>query len=56
MFLILNVSGLWIYHVSKYAGVTQGFEYARVIPGGVRKKSPRKKAPREGSGLGSGLG
>ena len=33
MFLILNVSGLWIYHVSKYARVKQGFEYARIILG-----------------------
>ena len=30
MFLALNMSGFWIYHGSKYARVTQGFEYASI--------------------------
>ena len=32
MFLILNMSGFWIYHGPKYATVRQGFEYAWIIP------------------------
>ena len=32
IFLILNMLGYWIYHGSKYARVTQGFEYAWIIP------------------------
>ena len=27
MLLVLNMSGFWIYQGSKYARVTQGFEY-----------------------------
>ena len=33
MFLILNMSEFWICHGSKYARVTQGFEYAWITPG-----------------------
>ena len=33
MFLVLDMSGFWIYHSSKYARVTQSFEYAWIIPG-----------------------
>ena len=29
MLLVLNMSGFWIYHSSKYARVTQGFEYPK---------------------------
>ena len=28
MFLVLNMSGFWIYHGSEYGRFTQGFEYA----------------------------
>ena len=35
MLLVLNMSGFWIYHDSKYARVTQDFEYARICPGYV---------------------
>ena len=27
MFLVLNMSGFWIYHRPEYARFTQGFEY-----------------------------
>ena len=30
MFLVLNMSGFWIYHGSEYARFTQGFEWARL--------------------------
>ena len=30
MLLVLNMSEFWIYHSSKYARITQGFEYARI--------------------------
>ena len=30
---VLNISGLWIYHGSRYASVTQGFEYTWIILG-----------------------
>ena len=33
MFVILNMLKFWIHHGSKYARVTQGFEYAWIIPG-----------------------
>ena len=33
MFLILNKLGFWLFHGCKYARVTQGFEYAWIIPG-----------------------
>ena len=32
MFLVLNIPGFWMYHNSRYARVTQGSEYARIIP------------------------
>ena len=30
MFLVLNMSGFWIYHGSEYVRFTQGFEWARL--------------------------
>ena len=35
MFLVLSMSGFWMYHSFKYVKVTQGSEYASMIPGYV---------------------
>ena len=33
MFLVQDMSGFWIYHGFKYSRITQGSEYAWIIPG-----------------------